>query len=99
MLSRAEAAPVRCDDMHVARQRTAPQLKGGRHLHPAVQHEEHGRILLAPVSDVITQATDGKEFGTRSFHGRQNKNAACSACGRKWRAPMVSPSTSVLMDV
>ncbi len=67
--AQAEAAPVRRDHAPVAAQRVHQELERGRHVHPAVQHEQLSRALAAPAAAVITQPAHGHEYGFTRLHG------------------------------
>ncbi len=59
--------PVWCDDSMVILQGITDELKRGRHIHPAMHHDQwrfvgRGR---APLQDVVTQVTDWDKFAAR----------------------------------
>ncbi len=83
-LRQAKAAPVRCDHMPIALQRVHHELERGADIHPAMQHEQLGRALPAPVAHVTAQAANGQEFGTGRGRDRHVLSLENTAAGAIW---------------
>src|SRR6185503_775115 len=65
---RAEATPVRGNELPLARKAVHQELERCRHVHPAVQQEHSRRAGLAPDADVVAQSADRVKFRATCLH-------------------------------
>ena len=61
-LGQAKTAPVGRDHVPVALERVDDELERRGHVHPAMDHEDHGRAFPAPVAYVGAQAAHGEKL-------------------------------------